>query len=199
MEIEGAAITYEGWQQDSPQTEQTAATDLDFPPPAAGKRNKYDLEGQFSEFKKVVDNQLDKDDTETHYNLGIAYKEMGLFDDAINEFQTASIDPRRKIDCLTLQGICYRDKGDNSKAEEVFQNTLSMHDLTIEEMVSLSYELASLYESIGQAEDALRLYRQVRDENPAYRDVTKKIALLHGGDESPGKEMELLELDAEEE
>src|SRR5512137_588794 len=145
------------------------AEELDYPPPSAKKRKKYDLDGQFSEFKKVVDNQLDKDDTETHYSLGIAYKEMCLFDDAINEFQTASIDPHRKIDCLTLQAICYRDKGDFDKAEEVFRNTLSLHGLTGGETASLSYELAFLYETTGRAEDALRHYRQVQAKHPGFR------------------------------
>ena len=160
------------------------------------KRTKYDLDGQFSEFKKVVDEQLDKDDTETHYNLGIAYKEMGLLDDAVTEFQTAAIDPQRKIDCMTLQGICYRDKGDVAKAEEIFNDALSQNGLTGEERLSLNYELAFLCESVGRQDDALRLYRQVRTINPGFRDAAKKIAHLMGSEQSD--EMELLELDVEE-
>ena len=49
--------------------------------PRVKKKKKYDLDGQFNEFKKVLDDQLDKNDTETHYSLGIAYKEMCLFDE----------------------------------------------------------------------------------------------------------------------
>ena len=62
---------------------------------------------------------LDKD-SEMHYHLGIAYKEMGLYDDAVSEFRIAAIDPQRRIDSLTLQGICLRDKGDFAEAEEIF-------------------------------------------------------------------------------
>ncbi len=185
--------------QDTPQTEPVEAEDDVSPAVPAMKRKKYDAAGQFSEFKKVVDNQLEKDDTETHYNLGIAYKEMCLFDDAINEFQTASMDPLRKVDCLTLQAICYRDKGDFAKAEEVFRNTLSLHGLTGGETASLSYELAFLYESIGRGEDALRHYRQVQAEHPGFRDAAEKIALLRGVNGSPDQDdTEPFELDAEE-
>jgi tetratricopeptide (TPR) repeat protein len=167
--------------------------------PLVKKRKKYDLDGQLNEFKKVLDDQIDKNDTETHYSLGIAYKEMCLFDDAINEFQTASQDPQRRIDCLTLEGVCYRDKGDYAKAEEILNNTLTMQGLTGAEIVSLRYELAILFETVGRQKDALQLYRQVQSDNPGYRDATKKIVLLHGGDDVPGQdEMELLELDVEE-
>jgi tetratricopeptide (TPR) repeat protein len=154
-------------------------------------------DGQIVEFKRVVlDQQLEKEDTETHYNLGIAYKEMELFTDAITEFQTAAMDPQRKIDCLTLEGICYRDKGEVAKAEEIFINTLSLQGLTGEEQLSINYELAFLYETVGRQEDALRLYRQVRAINPGFRDAAKKIAHMQGSDYSD--EMELLELDVEE-
>jgi tetratricopeptide (TPR) repeat protein len=166
-------------------------------PLSAEKRGGNGSDGQIVEFKRVVvDQQLEKEDTETHYNLGIAYKEMELFTDAITEFQTAAMDPQRKIDCLTLEGICYRDKGEVAKAEEIFINTLSLQGLTGEEQLSLNYELAFLYETVGRQEDALRLYRQVRAINPGFRDAAKKIAHLQGSDDSD--EMELLELDVEE-
>ncbi|MGA2152656.1 MAG: tetratricopeptide repeat protein [Geobacteraceae bacterium] len=164
---------------------------------AAKKQVKYGLDGQRVGVKRVVvDQQLENEDTETHYNLGIAYKEMELFADAITEFQTAALDPQRKIDCLTLEGICYRDKGDVAKAEEIFINTLSLQGLSGEEQLSLNYELAFLYETGGRQEDALRLYRQVRAINPEFRDAAKKIAHLQGSEDS--EEMELLELDVEE-
>jgi hypothetical protein len=71
--------------------------------------------------------------------------------------------------------------------------------LTVEEKVSLKYELAFLYEKMSREEDALRLYRQVRAENPGFRDSAKKIALLEGGEISLELvDMELLELEVEE-
>ena len=172
-------------------SEKTAKT-----PPVVKKRIKYVLDGQFSDANKGVDQQLDKEDTETHFNLGIAYKEMGLFDEAISEFQIAATDPQRKIDCLTLEGICHRDKGDFPSSEEIFIMTLALDGLKREEILSINYELAFLFESVGRQEDAVRYYREVRAINPGFRDAAKKIAHLQGKDES--EETELLELDVEE-
>jgi tetratricopeptide (TPR) repeat protein len=208
MEIEGTAISYKGWLEDSAQIKPADAGTHEAAPGKAGegltpipakKRQPYDIDGQFNDFKKGVDKQLDKGDTEAHYNLGIAYKEMGLFDAAIAEFQAASIDPQRRIDSLTLVGVCFRDMGSCTKAEEVFTDTLLMQGLTGEEKVSLNYELAFLYEKIGREEDALRLYRQVRAETPGFRDAAKRITLLEGGEDSlEHVDMELLELEVEE-
>lgn len=165
-------------------------------PPGGKRRKKYDLDGQFSEFKKGLDQQLDEGDTETHYNLGIAYKEMGLYDDAVSEFRIAAGDPQRRTDCLTLQGICFRDKGDFAGAEQLFQITLSLEDLTEEEQLSINYELAFLYENMERKEESVEIYRRVLSINPGFRDAAKRIACLQGIEE--GEETELLELDAED-
>jgi tetratricopeptide (TPR) repeat protein len=165
-------------------------------PPVVKKRIKYVLGGQFSESEGGAGQQLDKEDTETHFNLGIAYKEMGLFDEAISEFQIAATDPQRKIDCLSLEGICQRDKGDFAGAEDVFINTLALDGLTNEERLSLNYELALLCETVGRKDDAAHYYREVLAINPEFRDAAKKTAHLQGSEESV--ETELLELDVEE-
>ncbi len=192
VELEDGAMDFAESPPEPPLSEPVAEAAI-APAPSGKKRKKTDVDGQFR-----VDDQLDKDDTETHYNLGIAYKEMCLFDEAINEFLTASMDPQRKIDCLTLQGICYRDKGDSAKAEEVFRNILAMPGLTGEERVSLSYELAFLFETTGRTVDALDIYRKVHADNPEFRDVAMKVSLLQGGDSPDQEEMEPLELDNEE-
>jgi tetratricopeptide (TPR) repeat protein len=209
IEIEEPTFSYEGWLEDSAQIEQLDAGSHEAAPEKAAearppipgrKRQPYDLDGQLNDFKKAVDKQLDKGDTEARYNLGIAYKEMGLFDAAIAEFQAASVDPQRQVDCLTLLGVCFRDMGDSHKAEEVFTETLMMQSLTGEERGSLNYELAFLYEKDGRGEDALRLYRQVRSDTPGFRDASMKVLLLEGeGDSQENLEMELLELEVEEE
>jgi tetratricopeptide (TPR) repeat protein len=205
------AIPADEWKSESPPAEEsTFLGEWDSPPtdgveirekaaeapPVVKKRIKYVLDGQSSESTGGGGQQLDKGDTETHFNLGIAYKEMGLFDEAISEFQTAAADPKRKIDCLTLEGICLRDKGDFAGAEELFVKTLALEGLTSEEKLSLTYELAFLCESAGRQEDAVRHYREVRAINPGFRDAAEKIARLQGGAEP--EEAELLELDVEE-
>lgn len=146
---------------------------------------KYCFDGIFSEFKRSLDLQVEQGDTETHYNLGIAYKEMGLYDDAINEFQIAAADPSRQADSLTLQGICYQAKGDITKAEHLFLSGIDLFELQPEKLLNIEYELALLYEASGRKDDALRYYRSVNDYSPGYRDSKRKISELNGFGSNP--------------
>jgi tetratricopeptide (TPR) repeat protein len=129
-----------------------------------------------------LDRQVEQGDTETHYNLGIAYKEMGLYDDAIKEFMIAAADRLRQADCLTLQGICLQEKGELAKAEEVFLSGMDIFKLEPENLLNIKYELALLYETSNRKDEALRYFRDVFATNPGYRDTARKIAELHGAD-----------------
>jgi tetratricopeptide (TPR) repeat protein len=108
------------------------------------------IEFLVSGVRKGLDEQLDKEDTETHYNLGIAFLEMGLFDDAITEFRAAAADPGRRLDCFALQGVCYRDKGDFRRAEDILKKGLDSASSTAAEQSPIKYELAQLYELDGR-------------------------------------------------
>lgn len=139
---------------------------------------RYSLDGFFSSIKEGIDRQIEAGDTESHFNLGIAYREMGLYDDAIDEFGKAAHDPARKVACLTLQGICHRDRGDAQRSREGFQSALALEGLSQEEWLSLTYELALLDEAEGRGAEALALYREVRAVNPGFRDVEEKVSHL---------------------
>lgn len=162
---------------------------------SAADYDKYSLDGLFSEFKKELDQQLDEEDTETHYNLGIAFMEMGLYDDAIAEFQAAAHDPRRKLDCITLQGVCCRDKGDFARAEEILTGGMALKGLAAEQLSPLKYELALLYEATGRHEDALRLFHEIKAVNPDYRDTAEKIAGVNAEVGQEYDELDLVELE----
>jgi pilus assembly protein FimV len=142
-------------------------------------------EGVPADYKEEPDCQVDRDDTETHFNLGIAYKEMGLYDEAMNEFRVAAADPLRAVDCVILQGICLREKGDPQKAEEIIESGISQFGRDPEKVLNLKYELALLYENSGRTDEALRTYRDVFTVNPSFRDTAKKIAKLHGSQGIP--------------
>jgi tetratricopeptide (TPR) repeat protein len=152
---------------------------------------KYSWEGMLS--GSGIGQQQDAGDMETHYDLGIAYKEMGLYDDAIKEFESASRNPRRKVDCLTLQAVCFREKGDLDRAEQLLQGEIGQKGLADVELLGLKYELALLYETSGRLDDALRIYGEVKAVNPDFHEVGNKIARLRG--EEP---QEILELDFED-
>ena len=156
---------------------------------------KYSMDSLFSAFKKGLDQQVESGDTETHFNLGIAYKEMGLYDDAIGEFEQALHDPQRKVDSITLQAMCYRDKGDTAKAEELLRGGVALNGLRKDEHQSLAYELALLLEATDRPGEALSYYLEVRAMSPGFRDTSDRIAALGGGEDSDLKRFNILDLE----
>ena len=129
-------------------------------------------------FKTDVDEQIAADDMESHYNLGIAYREMGLLDDAISEFEKAEVEPARFVDCQTLKGLSFSDKGDYKNAELMFQQALDSPHLEDIQRLNLGYELGLLYERAERPNDALISYQDVFSQDSNYRDVRDKIAQL---------------------
>jgi tetratricopeptide (TPR) repeat protein len=148
------------------------------PAPTTAPRSRYAPEGDFSQFKKGVEEQIGSEDAETHFNLGIAYREMGLINDAIGEFNHAMKDPARRFDCLTLKGICLLDKKDFEGAEASFKLGLSTSDLAENQKLSLFYELGLLYEAWDRPLDALDSFQSAADVDLFFRNVREKIQEL---------------------
>jgi tetratricopeptide (TPR) repeat protein len=122
--------------------------------------------------------ELDSEDTESHYNLGIAYKEMGLFDDAMAEFDKAFKDPVRQIDCLTLKGQCALEMGDFDLAETTLKQGLGIESLSEEGRVPLHYELGLIYQAAGRSLEALESFQLVADHDLFFRDVGEMVKQL---------------------
>ncbi|MEJ2695614.1 MAG: tetratricopeptide repeat protein [Candidatus Sulfobium sp.] len=129
----------------------------------------------FQEFKKGLEQELEEDDSETHYNLGIAYKEMGLVDDAIKEFQLSRNDAKRFIQSSTMLGVCYMEKSLYPLAIETLQNVIGSVTQEEESYWPIKYDLASAYEKNGQLSEALALYTEVYGWDAGFRDVSQKI------------------------
>jgi tetratricopeptide (TPR) repeat protein len=132
----------------------------------------------FNEFKKGLEQQLEEEDYETHYNLGIAYKEMGLIDDAIREFQSSRKDPKRFIDSSNMLGVCYVEKGLYPLAVDVLKNAIEKMEDRGEPFWVMKYDLADAYEKSGNLKEALDLYVLVYGWNSKFRNVSDKIDQL---------------------
>lgn len=130
------------------------------------------------EWTQELATELDSEDTESHYNLGIAYKEMGLYDDAVAEFNKASRDLFRRIDCLTLQAQCFLEMGNQDTAEQTFRQALALDGVSQEERVSLQYELGLFYRAIGRPLEALENFQGVADYDLFFRDVGEIVKSL---------------------
>ena len=136
------------------------------------------LEEIFKEFKKGVDKQLGKEDYDTRYNLGIAYKEMGLIDEAIAEFQLAAKDETRLLECASMLGICFMEKGMPKLAMKWFEKGLETPNRRDVEYQALRYDLAVAHEAAGDTQRALSLYTELYGQDATFRDVATKLREL---------------------
>jgi len=146
----------------------------------------YSVEDVFNQFKKGVAETVKAEDSDTHYDLGIAYKEMGLLDDAISEFEQAVRGSNRKkeVDCLSMVGLCRMAQGRPKDAVEALRRALRSDYLTKEAAKAIHFDLASAYEASGDAPVALWYFQKVAKADAGYRQATQRVAALGGG---PGR------------
>ncbi|MGA2100720.1 MAG: tetratricopeptide repeat protein [Candidatus Sulfotelmatobacter sp.] len=160
--------------------------------PAAVKSSPFgedagvDLAEMFGELKQDLEADVANadEDPETHYNLGIAFREMGLLDEAIGELQKAcqSFDrghPFPQImQTYTWLAQCFLEKGVPEAAVRWYEKALNVPGIDGETRVALNYELASAYETAGDKPSALKHFMDVYGSNIDYRDVAERIKAL---------------------
>lgn len=119
-------------------------------------------------------NEMDSSDARSHFDLGQAFKEMGLYDEAINEFRTASQDSSMRVECLIMQCVCLRERGEVEKAISMLQALLKP-GLSIEETCAVKYELATGFEAVGKVEEAHLLLTEINAVNPDFKDINSRV------------------------
>jgi len=166
------------------------APPVQFPPPAAAKPPAAPVEAGplqevFDEFRAELGEMGGEDeDLETHYNLGIAFREMGLLEEAISEFQkVAKASDKGKafryaMQCCTLLGLAFMEKGQPGIAAIWYERALHTPGVDAESTLALRYDLGVAQESAGDIEAALKSFSQVYAANIDYRDVADRIASL---------------------
>ena len=126
----------------------------------------------------------EEEDLETHYNLGTAFREMGLLDEAISEFQKVAKATERGrpfryvMQCCTLLGLAFMEKNQPGVAAIWYERALRTPDLDPESTLALRYDLGVAQESAGEPSAALKSFSQVYAVNIDYRDVGERIAAL---------------------
>jgi tetratricopeptide (TPR) repeat protein len=120
---------------------------------------------------------LDKD-SETHYHLGIAYKEMELFDYAISEFELASSVPSMKFDCYIMLGDCYMEKGDYNKSIEYYKTCSKIPGLPKEKLARLHFNLGLAYEASGMVSAAIDTFNLVLKLDHSFSEAKERIGKL---------------------
>jgi tetratricopeptide (TPR) repeat protein len=155
------------------------------PVPTATAESLNELAEVFQEFRSELGEMADEDeDLETHYNLGIAYREMGLLDEAIGEFQKVAKAVQKgkpfpyAMNCATLLALSFVDKGEPKIASLWYQRALETPRLDQETVMALRYDLGVALDLAGESSAALDSFRQVYAMNIDYRDVADRIATL---------------------
>lgn len=120
---------------------------------------------------------LDKD-SETHYHLGIAYKEMELFDYAISEFELASSAASMKFDCYIMLGDCYMEKGDYNKSIEYYKTCSKIPGLPKEKLARLHFNLGLAYEASGMVSAAIDTFNLVLKLDHSFSEAKERIGKL---------------------
>ncbi len=145
-----------------------------------------DLSEMFGELKQELEEEMmaGDDDPETHYNLGVAFREMGLLDEAIAELQKVctSIDRGKPfsqpVQTYTWLAQCFLDKGVPDAAIRWYEKALNIAGLDEESRMAINYELGSACESAMDKPAALRHFTSVYGSNIDYRDVAERIQAL---------------------
>ena len=138
-----------------------------------------DLEEIIDEFKAGVSNSISGEDHESHYDLGMAYMEMGLYDEAIGEFQVASKGGPMELKCLEMIALCYLEKNEPAAAARELTSALELPGHGPEETISLRYHLGMAYERLGNLEKSLQHFEEVSLLNNEFLKVAAKIRELN--------------------
>ncbi len=145
-----------------------------------------DLADMFGELKHELEEDAANtdQDPETHYSLGVAFREMGLLDEAIGELQKVCQTVEHGhpfpqiLQTYTWLAQCFLDKGIPEAALRWYERALTLPTLDGETRMALHYELACAYETAGNKGSALNNFMEVYGSNIDYRDVAERIKAL---------------------
>lgn len=139
------------------------------------------------EVNSLTDQEIAQEDFETHFSLGIAYREMGLTEEAIKEFQSAvkalnsTKRPKEIIQCCGMLSTCFLEKGMPRSAIRWCQTGLGMQVISSHEAMALRYDMGVAHVAAGDSDRALDCFNMIFGIDPSYRDVAQRIDDLKSG------------------
>jgi tetratricopeptide (TPR) repeat protein len=155
-----------------------ALESLEAPSTRETAESQVDVEEVFAKFKEGVEKIISVDDAQSHYDLGVAYKEMDRLDDSIRELTVAARDAKRACVCESMIGQIWMDRGDVNKAVDAFTRGLQAQNIAPEQETALAFDLGNALEQRKSYKEALAAYQRVARREPAYRDVEERIRRL---------------------
>jgi len=143
----------------------------------------YSVADVFEQFKRGLEKTVRPDDSATKYDLGIAFQEMGMLDEALEQFRSALAggDRRRDAEILNMIGVCLGLKGSHGEAIDAYRQALRSEFVTDDAAKALHFELGAAHEARGEPAAALWYFQKVARGDPTYRGVAERVSRLGGG------------------
>lgn len=140
-----------------------------------------DFQDMLSQFKRGIDQNIDAEDYEAHYDLGVAFKEMGLLDEAISEFQKALRAPEGRLKTSEALGSAFYEKGQFGIAEAILRRAVESLGATDDEQIGLIYWMGRSQEAQGKVDAAIPAYERVMAVDIGFQDTSDRVAKLSAG------------------
>lgn len=140
-----------------------------------------DLDTLLEQFKRKAAEEITVSDYEAHFDLGITYKEMDLFKEAIEEFKKAMKGERWTLKSLEMIGKCLEIIEDYDKVESVYKKVLESKKYNEDETVAFAYYLGDIYARSKEYKKALESYKKVLGIDPNFQDVKERIEIMNKG------------------
>jgi tetratricopeptide (TPR) repeat protein len=137
-----------------------------------------DFQEMLARFRQGIDENIEETDFQSHYDLGVAFKEMGLLDEAIAEFQKALRAPEGKLRTSEALGVCFHEKGAYGVAESIMRRALDLPSSGDQERLGILYWLGRALEDQGKAAEARELYGRVFAVDIRFMDVGARVKAL---------------------
>jgi tetratricopeptide (TPR) repeat protein len=140
-----------------------------------------DFADMLRKFKQGVADNVEEEDYQSHYDLGIAYKEMGLLDEAISEFQKALRSPENRVRTYESIGQCFMEKQQYQMAATLLGRALHEKGVGDDKLVGVLYLLGRACEELRKPEDALQCYQRIFVVDIGFRDVGERMNAIEAG------------------
>src|SRR5881296_1356637 len=137
-----------------------------------------DFHDMLTRFRRGIEENIDEADFQSHYDLGIAFKEMGLLDEAIAELQKALRAPEGKLRVSEALGACFLEKGAYVVAESILRRALVLPSSGDQERLGILYWLGRALEEQGKRAEARELYGRVFAVDIRFVDVGERVKAL---------------------
>jgi tetratricopeptide (TPR) repeat protein len=131
-----------------------------------------------TQFKRGIEENIDSEDFQSHYDLGVAFKEMGLLDESIAEFQKALRAPEGRLKTSEALGTAFFEKGQFAIAEAILRRAVESLGATDDAQIGLIYWIGRSQEAQGNSAAAVTSYQRVLAVDIGFQDASSRMARL---------------------